>query len=36
MLNALKLARRSVEVGLLDSLRSAIEKGLSQLAPETG
>ncbi len=34
MLNALKLARRSVEVGLLDSLRSAIEKGLSQLVPE--
>ena len=34
MLNAIKLARRSVEVGLLQSLRSAIQAGLSQRAPQ--
>ncbi|MEX1143419.1 MAG: phosphate acyltransferase PlsX [Anaerolineales bacterium] len=34
MVNAVKLARHSVEVGLLSSLRTAIEQGLSQLAPE--
>lgn len=37
MLSAIRLARQSVEVGLLNSLGSAIEHGLSQLSslPET-
>jgi len=34
MVNAVRLARHSVEVGLLASLRTAIEQGLSQLVPE--
>ncbi|MEX1248580.1 MAG: phosphate acyltransferase PlsX [Anaerolineales bacterium] len=34
LVSAIKLARHSVEVGLLDSLRTAIEKGLPQLSSE--
>ncbi len=36
MVAAFKLARRSVEVGLLNSLRASIEQGLAQLSPVTG
>ncbi|MEX2162417.1 MAG: phosphate acyltransferase PlsX [Anaerolineales bacterium] len=32
LVSAIRLARRSVEAGLLDSLRAAIEAGISQLA----
>lgn len=35
IVSAVKLARRCVEAGLLDSLRTAIEHGLTQLMPET-